>query len=206
VATLMLASRNAPVRTEHASTSLSLRTWLREGWTILFSHPDDFVRYDLEIDRWLVVVQRAFAERRVRPLALASSTQDVERSWISQISGDTRTLLLDDLSRQGSSAVDLQSHALRAEIAVPGRRFVMIIDSELRTRRTFSYSSLSDLPSPLEFPGWAATLRAKQAADTSARSAFVADARERQFYSARRHKHWHPGLACSPTLHAARAS
>lgn len=202
----MLASHDAPVRTEHASTSLSLRTWLREGWTILFSHPDDFFRHDLEIDRWLVVVQRAFAERHVRPLALASSTQDVERSWISQISGDTRTLLLDDLSRQGSSAVDLQSHALRAEIAVPGRRFVMIIDSELRTRRTFSYSSLSDLPSPLEFLGWAATLRAKQAADTSARSAFVADARERQFYSARRHKHWHPGVACSPTLHPARAS
>ncbi|MDB6044389.1 MAG: hypothetical protein JWM63_2940 [Gammaproteobacteria bacterium] len=205
MATLMLASRNAPVRSGHASTSLSLRTWLREGWTILFSHPDDFVRYDLEIDRWLVVVQRAFAARRIRPLALASSTQDVERSWISQVSGDTRRLLLDDLSRQGSSAVDLQSHALRAEIAVPGRRFVMIIDSELRTRRTFSYSSLSDLPSPLEFLGWADTLRTKQAADTGARSASATAAREQrepQLYSARRHKHWHPGGACSPTLHA----
>jgi hypothetical protein len=87
---------------------------------------------------------------------------------------------------------------------MPGRRFVMIIDSELRTRRTFSYSSLSDLPSPLEFLGWADTLRTKQAADTGARSASVADARERehQFYSARRHKHWHPRVACSPTLHA----
>jgi alkyl hydroperoxide reductase subunit AhpC len=194
----MLASRNAD-----ASTSLSLRTWLREGWTILFSHPDDFVRCDLEIDRWLIVVQRAFAERRIRPLALASSTQAVERSWISQVSGDTRTLLLDDLSRQGSSAADLQSRALRTEIAVPGR-FVMIIDSELRTRRTFSYSSLSNLPSPLEFLGWADTLRTRQAADTGARSASVADVRERepQFCSARRHKHWQPSVACSPTLHA----
>jgi hypothetical protein len=84
VATLMLASRNAPIRTGRASTSLSLRTWLREGWTIR----------------------------------------------------------------------------------------------------------------------WADILRAKQAADASARSPFVTDARERPFYSARRHKHWHPGVACSPTLHA----
>jgi hypothetical protein len=197
----MLASRNVPIRTGHASTSLSLRTWLREGWTILFSHPNDFVRNDLEVDRWLVVAQRAFAARRIRPLALASSTQDVDRNWISQVSGDTRTVLLDGLSRQGSSAVDLQSRALRAEIAVLGR-FVMIIDSELRTRRTFSYGSLSDLPSPLEFLGWADTLRAKQATDASARSLFVTDAREQPFYSARRHKHWHPGVACSPTLHA----
>ena len=200
MATLMLIPRNTPVRTGQPSTSPSLRTWLREGWTILFSHPDDFVRYDLEIDRWLVVVQRAFAARRIRPLALASSTQDVERSWIAQVSGDPRAVLLSDPARENSSAIDLQARALRAEIAVPGRRFVMIIDSELRTRRTFTYSSLSDLPSPLEFLGWAESLRAKQAA-SSAQHPFLPNAREHPFYSARRHKHWHPGVACSPTLH-----
>ncbi len=199
MATLMLAPRNAPVRTEHASTSTSLRTWLREGWTILFSHPDDFARNDLEMDRWLVVVKRAFAARRIRPLALASATQNAQGSWIAQVSGDTSTVLLGDPIRENSSAVDLQARTLRAEITVPGRRFVMIIDNELRTRRTFTYSSLSDLPSPLEFLGWADTLRAKQAAASAAASPLVSAPREHQFYSARRHKHWHPGVACSPT-------
>jgi alkyl hydroperoxide reductase subunit AhpC len=172
VATLLLASRARSAATQSGSTystdlqqtltSPSLRAWLRGDWAILFSHPDDFVRYDLEMDRWLVVAQRAFAERGIRPIALDSPTSVVERSWITQVSGDARTVLLEDPSQQHFGPVDLQTPVLREEIEQSQRRFVMIIDDELRQRKIFSYGTLSNLPSPLEFLGWAEALRTKQ--------------------------------------------
>jgi len=143
-------------------TAPSLRAWLRESWAMLFSHPDDFVSYDLEIDRWLVITRRAFAERRILPLALASQTLDLEHSWVTQVSGDNRPVLLEDPVQQHFGPVDLQTPVLREAIEQADRRFVMIIDSALRIQRTFTYQSLSSLPSPLELLGWAEALRSKQ--------------------------------------------
>ena len=172
MAILLLASRTRSAATQSAAThsvdlqqsltSPSLRAWLRGDWAILFSHPDDFVRYDLEMDRWLVVAKRAFAERGIRPIALAAPTSDPEWSWITQVSGDGRTVLLEDASQQDFGPVDLQTPVLREEIEHAERRFVMIIDAELRRQRIFNYGTLSNLPSPLEFLGWTEALRAKQ--------------------------------------------
>jgi len=172
VATLLLASRTRSATAQSGAThsadlqqtltSPSLRAWLRGDWAILFSHPDDFVRYDLEMDRWLVVAKRAFAERGIRPIALASPTSDPERSWITQVSGDSRSVLLEDASQQYFGPVDLQTPVLREEIEQAERRFVMIIDDELRQQKMFSYATLSNLPSPLEFLGWTEALRARQ--------------------------------------------
>ena len=97
-------------------TSPSLRAWLRDRWAILFSHPDDFVSYDLEIDRWLVITRRAFAERRIQPIALASPTLDSEHGWVTQVSGDNRTILLEDPAQQHFGPVDLQTPVLREAI------------------------------------------------------------------------------------------
>jgi alkyl hydroperoxide reductase subunit AhpC len=172
VATLLLASRTRSAATQSGATpsadlqqtviSPSLRAWLRGDWAILFSHPDDFVRYDLEMDRWLVVAKRAFAERGIRPIALASPTSDPEQSWIPQVGGDNRSVLLEDASQQCIGPVDRQTPVLRKEIELAKRRFVMIIDDELRRQKIFSYGTLSNLPSPLEFLGWTEALRAKQ--------------------------------------------
>ena len=165
MATLLIASHNT-FGTAHTAgtvqqtlTSPSLRTWLRGGWAILFSHPDDFCSYDLEMDRWLIVTQRAFAERGIRPLALASASLDPERSWVTQVTGDSRTVLLEDPTQQHFGPVDLQTPVLREALEQSGRRFVMIIDSQLRQQKVFQYDRLSDLPSPLEFLGWAEALR-----------------------------------------------
>jgi hypothetical protein len=228
VATLLFASQTSaggqrtarPV--QHTLTSPSLRAWLEGDWAIIFSHPDDFVRYDLEMDRWLVVTQRAFAARRIRPIALDSPALDPETSWVTQVIGDSRAVLLEDPTQQHFGPVDLQTPALRAALERSGRRFVMIIDGELRQRKTFSYDTLSGLPSPLEFLGWAEALRTKQVATLQARhgspgetvplekaestaagrEAFARVVPAHPFFAAHRHKHRVPGGACTPAVHA----
>ena len=196
MATLLLAAHTSP-----GMSSPSLRTWLRDGWAILFSHPDDFVRYDLEMDRWLVITRRAFAERRIRPIELAAPTLDPEHSWVTQVGGDSRAVLLEDPAQQHFGPVDLQTPVLREAIEQPGRRFVMIIDSELRIQKTFTYQGLSNLPSPLELLGWAEALRVKQmatAATVETNSRVAPHRHVHPFFAARRHKHRIPQIACTP--------
>ena len=181
MATLLFASQTSAAgqRTaravQHTLTSPSLRTWLAGDWAIIFSHPDDFVRYDLEMDRWLVVTQRAFAARGIRPIALDSPALDPVTSWVTQVIGDNRAVLLEDPTQQHFGPVDLQTPVLREALERVGQRFVMIIDGELRQQKTFSYDTLSGLPSPLEFLGWAEALRTKQMAMLQARQASPAE-------------------------------
>jgi alkyl hydroperoxide reductase subunit AhpC len=182
----------------------SLRTWLGGSWAILFSHPDDFVSYDLELDRWLVITRRAFAERHIQPIALASATLDPAHSWVTQVSGDGRAVSLENPAQQHFGPVDLQTPVLREAIEQTGRRFVMIIDSALRIQRIFTYQELSNLPSPLELLGWAEALRAKQtAAQAVENNSRVAPLQHvHPFFAARRHKHRIPQGACAPAMHA----
>jgi hypothetical protein len=224
VATLLLAEHTpsgtdrAPGTVQHL-TSPSLRDWLHEGWAILFSHPDDFVSYDLEMDRWLVITRRAFAECRIRPIALASPALDPDHSWITQVSGDNRAVLLEDPSQHHFGPVDLQTPVLREAIEQTGRRFVMIIDSALRIQKTFTYQELSKLPSPLELLGWAdalqtrrgSTLRASETnTRTSETNSWSSETNSRAaparhvhpFFAARRHKHRVPQVACAAGMDA----
>jgi hypothetical protein len=115
-----------------------------------------------------VITQRAFAARHVRPIALASASSAGElredHSWVSQVSGDARTVMLEDPRQRYFGPVDLQAPVLLEEITRLERRFVMIFDNALRVQKKFVYASLSDLPSPLELLGWADALRARQVA------------------------------------------
>jgi alkyl hydroperoxide reductase subunit AhpC len=88
MATLVLEPQLHPASAAAGTQTVSLRAWLREGWAVLFSHPNDFVRCELEMDRWLDVIQRAFAGKRMRPLALASGAAGVVGGWIAEVSGD----------------------------------------------------------------------------------------------------------------------
>jgi alkyl hydroperoxide reductase subunit AhpC len=169
VATLLLTSPAAIGANERTSECPSLRTWLRKGWAILFSHPDDFVRCDLEMDRWLAVVQRAFTGCRIRPLALESPAPVPHDGWVAKVSGDAGNVLLEEPSQKDTTAFDLRAHALHHHIRSLGRRrFVMIIDDELCSRKTFAYNGLADVPSPLEFLGWADAARARHSTGEAA--------------------------------------
>lgn len=153
------------------STSPSLRAWLRECWAIIFSHPEDFVPCDFEMDRWLVVVRDAFSERGIQPLGLASRALDLDRSWVTRLNRNTCAVMPQDAVRQHSPAIDLQARSLCEDIAsaLPGQRLVLIIDGALRTHRTFTYSTRLGLPSPLDFLSWADALRARQATTAAPR-------------------------------------
>ncbi len=160
MATLVLGS--APQSEETDRHSIALRHWLREGWAVVFSHPEDFIRCDLEMDRWLGLIQRAFTTARIRPLALARSAAEVVGSWIAQVSEDTRRVLLAPLAHPQGRTFDLRAAALRAHIDALGtRRFVMVVDDAAEIRRTYTYPTFADVPSPLEFLGWADAARTR---------------------------------------------
>jgi len=159
MATLLLGAAESPA----AGIPIGqprLRQWLADSWALIFSHPGDFVRCELEMDRWLSVMQHTFANCRIKPLELPAARGAVHQgSWVSELSGGARTVQL--LDQEARFAVrDLQAHALHAEIVALGRRrFVMIVDHALRSRRTFAYSALAEIPSPLELVGWAVACR-----------------------------------------------
>ncbi len=213
MATLLL-THSASDAIQHTLRSPSLRAWLGEDWAILFSHPNDFVSYDLEMDRWVVITRRAFADRHVRPIALAArGGGEAAHGWVTQVSGDERTVLLQDPKREHFGPVDLQAPVLREAIEQSGGRFVMIIDNALRVHKKLAYESLSDLPSPLELLGWADALRAKQIARQTANeessrrvppelSRELAVRQAHPFFAPRRHKHPIPRVACAPVPHA----
>jgi hypothetical protein len=163
MATLVLEPPPSAASAEAAAETISLRAWLREGWAVLFSHPNDFVRCELEMDRWLAVIQCAFTGNRMRPLALAGRAASAASGWIGEVSGDRRHVLLSEPSSPPGRSFDLRSAALRAQIESLGQqRFVMVVDEGLYNRRTFSYGTLAEVPSPLEFLGWADAVRTRE--------------------------------------------
>ena len=145
----------------------SLRAWLNDGWALLFSHPDDFVRCEMEQDRWLTIAQRTFARHSIRPLALARPAQPLDAGWVTRVTGDAGIVLLED----ASEFFGLHARRLREGIVAAGSRFVMIVDSMLVRRRTYCYNDLSRLPSPLDFVAWIKTRGARNGRTSEQRMA-----------------------------------
>ncbi len=136
------------------ATTCSLRAWLKGAWGLLFSHPDDFAQYDIEADRWLVLLHDAFAEAHVRPIAVGSAASSAGASgWLAHVSAalaDPHPLL---------QIADFQPHALRDAIERGSPRFVMTIDEGVRLRRTFEYSAHDRRPSLFDLIATAAKVR-----------------------------------------------
>ena len=139
-------------------SSLSLRQWLGGHWAILFSHPDDFVHCELELDRWLAIVGDAFARARVRPIALSRRTRPIDQGWVSELGGPTRLVCLKERTLR-SAALDFHARRLRAFIESVEQRFALIIDSELRARQSLLYGATERPPSPLDLVRLACRLR-----------------------------------------------
>ncbi len=167
MATLVLAGHPALGSTDAAGAA-SLSEWLEDDWAILFSHPDDFVRCELESDRWVTVVQSAFAASGARPLALARPYRPLDCGWVSRVTGDMRVVPLGDdarpatprdPTRRWTDLTDFHAHRLQEDIEAMTERFVMIIDASLKRRRTYAYGAPESLPSPLDFLRWVRALR-----------------------------------------------
>ncbi len=143
-----LLSNDGPDRERGGEPGRPLRSWLRGSWAVVFSHPQDFRRCDFELDRWLAVIRRAFAHARVRALSVARASA----GWSAHADGEQCTLLF--------AGGDPAERALAAHLSqFAGRRFVLVIDERLSVRRTYSYDALTEVPSPLEFLGWAQAAR-----------------------------------------------
>jgi hypothetical protein len=159
MATLSLV-RRGPIFDHTLANASPLIAWLQGDWGLLFSHPDDFAQWELEADRWMAVVQDAFTQARVRPLALASSTRRHGSSWITQMDdGDETVLVLETPRQLRSDFVDMNSSDFRRAICRAPSRFVMMIDPLLRLRRTFGYTPQARLPSLLDFAATVSKLR-----------------------------------------------
>jgi hypothetical protein len=149
------------ISAQRVSGRMSLRTWLAERWAVLFSHPQDFVQEQLEIDRWMSILSRSFSGRDVAAVALARAGRDAGEGRLGRLAAlgnEFAAVLALDPPLPGVLA-DLTAGALRADIASSGPRFAMIIDPNLRCRRVLSYHLPAELPSPLELIGWAVALR-----------------------------------------------
>jgi hypothetical protein len=114
-----------------------------------FSHPDDFACGELDLEGWLERARRAFREAGVRPLAVARLGQPPDDGWVTRLFGDPRIVVLHEPQRH-TGLGDRGALRLHEEIAGTGGRFVMIVDPDLRPRRTFVYVSTEGLPSPLD--------------------------------------------------------
>ena len=166
---------------------VSLRSWLADRWAILFSHPQDFVQEQWEMDRWLSVLCRSFSGHDVATLALAPAGHDAGESCLGRLAalgGEFAAVLALDPPLPGLLA-DVSAGALRAEIAHGGLRFAMIIDPNLRCRRVLSYRLPVELPSPLDLIGWAVALRKRDDAFRPVRTDWHGSARHAAMGAAR---------------------
>jgi hypothetical protein len=159
--TLALAEDRFEIRARRLSGGMSLRAWLAGRWGILFSHPEDFAQEQLELDRWISVLNQGFRAQGVAAVALLRAGHNPEQGWLGRLATLTRdsaAALSLDLP-QPAALADFAAGALRADITRNGPRFALIIDSDLRCRRALSYRSRGELPSPLDLIGWAVALR-----------------------------------------------
>ena len=164
MATLVLQDAVIGFDAETSGAQPTLRTWLCEGWALLFSHPQDFLACDLEADRWLTLMRGAFVARGVRPLGVAHRAGENRDGWIARVSADDRLVALNCPGERRRDVIDLNVQALHDQIErlrLEGR-YVLVVDSLLRMRRTFTYTSLEGLPSPLDFLAWVDRLRAAE--------------------------------------------
>ena len=158
MATLLITDDALPERESRRSECTSLRSWSDDRWTMLFSHPDDFVQCEFELDRWLPIARRAFLDSRIRPLALAHSAHASDRGWVSQIENDSRIVLLHPYDAR-RALIDIGACVLHDEITRLQQRFVMFIDSSLQRRKTYTYYPPVELISPIDLISRAHALR-----------------------------------------------
>jgi alkyl hydroperoxide reductase subunit AhpC len=131
--------------------TVSLQDWLYGKWGLLFSHAEDFALADLESDRWLAVLANAFAQRDIRAIGLESAQPQYGSNWIAQIYGYETAVFLDGALPSYSDGAEFNAIVLTSAISRAPARFVMLVDTDLRLRRTFTYNKGDRVPSVLDF-------------------------------------------------------
>jgi hypothetical protein len=161
MSTLALADDRLGICAQRLSGAGSLRAWLAGRWAILFSHPEDFAQEELEMDRWISVLNQGFRTRGVAAVALLRAGGELAESWLGRLAALNRDCAagVSFDRQQPARSADFAAGALHADIRRSGARFAMIIDSDVRCRRTLSYRPSGELPSPLDLIGWAVAQR-----------------------------------------------
>lgn len=114
----------------------ALREWLSGDWALVFSHPADFAPQDFEGDRWLAVAANALANSRIRLLGLVRGAH--EGQWLAELDGRGGALRLAPAARR-PPVISLLQHVIASALASTSGRCVLVLDGELRVRRTYVY-------------------------------------------------------------------
>jgi hypothetical protein len=140
---------------------LLLKSWLRGRWALLFSHPDDFASYGFEADRWLEQVRAAFDAESIAALAISGRPAGDDTGWIATIGG--RCISHRTFGGIASHAGWRQCSEDEFQLAEGSfdQHFVMVLDAELKLRRTFLYSPTDQVPSPMSLASAAAVCRVR---------------------------------------------
>ncbi|TFY99171.1 peroxiredoxin [Ramlibacter henchirensis] len=140
MATLRLGDTAPDFQQDSTDGPISFHNWAGESWVVFFSHPADFTPVcTTELGR-TATLDREFAQRNVKPIAVSVDPVDSHLQWVGDINETQKTTvnfpILADADRKVATLYDMIHPNSLVNATV---RSVFIIDPKKTIRATLTY-------------------------------------------------------------------